>query len=72
MNTIQPSIESSTSTLGDWLADAIELVQRVNARLRSDPPRALAPRLRHGRQVLTNRQCLLLAGLTDAGDESAA
>ncbi len=64
MNTIQPSIDSSSSSIADWLADAVGLVQRVNARLRHDG-RAKVPALRHGRQVLNDRRCLELAALVD-------
>jgi hypothetical protein len=63
MSTIQPSIDSSSSRFGDWLADAVELVQRVNARLRSEPKVRAEPTLRHGRKVLSDQRCLELAGL---------
>lgn len=66
MNTIQPSIESSSSSIADWLADAVGLVQRVNARLRQETPaRAKTPVLRHGRKVLSDQRCLELAALMD-------
>jgi hypothetical protein len=68
MNTIQPSIEPQPSTLSDWLADAISLVQRVNARLSTPARRAPAPTLRFGRRVLTDNRCLQLAGLADQDD----
>ena len=61
MNTIQPSIDSSSSCFSDWLADAIDLVQRVNARLRKEP--APSSPLPPGRQVLSDLRCLELAGL---------
>lgn len=65
MNTILSSIDSPT-TFADWLGEALGLVQRVDARLRGDAPRTAGPRLRHGRQVLTDHQCLRLAGLAAA------
>ncbi len=71
MPTIQPSMDSPTSSLADWWNDALALVQRVNDRLRQEPPpSAISPRLRHGRRVLTNRDCVRLAGLA-IGDEAS-
>lgn len=69
MNTIQPSIGSPSSSFGDWLSEAVELVQRVNARLRSNPPVPAERLARHGRVVLSDQRCLELAGLaTQDGD----
>lgn len=61
MNTIQPSIDSPPSRFADWLAEAVELVQRVNTRLRQDPRTAETPA--RSRQVLSDQRCLELAGL---------
>jgi hypothetical protein len=70
MSTIQPGIDSS-STWSEWLADALGLVQRVNARVhQARESRAPSPRLRHGRLVLNDRRCLYLAGL--AGEDEVA
>lgn len=66
MNTIQPSIEPPSYPLADWLGEAVALVQRVNARLRSATPPSSQPILRHGRQVLTDGRCLVLAALADS------
>lgn len=68
MSTMQQSIEPSSSTLSDWLADAVALVQRVNARLKSGSPSVAAatPMQRQGRQVLTDNRCLELAALVDS------
>ncbi|MBA3699418.1 MAG: hypothetical protein H0W78_11270 [Planctomycetes bacterium] len=71
MNTIQSSIDSPSSSFADWLTDAVALVQRVNARLKSGttpaggPTAPAGPILRHGRKVLTNQRCLELAALID-------
>lgn len=68
MNTMQQSIDSSSSSLSDWLTDAVALVQRVNARLKSSStaPAGSAPVLWHGRKVLTDNRCLELAALVDS------
>lgn len=68
MNTMQQSIDSSSSSLSDWLTDAVALVQRVNARLKSGStaPAGSAPVLRHGRKILTDNRCLELAALVDS------
>lgn len=66
MNTIQPSIEPPAYPFADWLGEAIALVQRVNARLRSETAQPSQPNLRHGRQVLTDSRCLVLAALSDS------
>jgi hypothetical protein len=66
MNAIQPSIEPPSYPFADWLGEAIALVQRVNARLRPETPPPSPPILRHGRHVLTDSRCLLLAALVDS------
>ena len=63
MNTIQPSSGPSSSCIAEWLADAVGLVQRVNARLRQDRRPARGPSPRHGREVLDDLRCRELAGL---------
>lgn len=71
MNIMQPSIDSPSASLSDWLSDAVALVQRVNARLKSGssaPDPAVGPVLRHGRQVLTDNRCLELAALSEDAD----
>jgi len=68
MNTMPPSVESQSSSFTDWLTDAVALVQRVNARLKSGgttPAMPVGPVLRHGRKVLTDRRCLELSALVD-------
>jgi hypothetical protein len=66
MNTIQPSIEPPSYPFADWLGEAVALVQRVNARLRPGIPPPSQPILRHGRKVLTDSRCLVLAALVDS------
>lgn len=60
MNTIQPALEPSSSVFSEWLQDAVDLVQRVNARLKSRQPDAALPA---GRLVLTDERCVELAAL---------
>jgi hypothetical protein len=65
----QPSIDSATqSRAALWLAEAMDLVNRVDASLRSKPKviaRPVAPVMRPGRRVLSNNACLSLAGFAD-------
>lgn len=70
MNTMQQSIDSSSSSLSDWLSDALALVQRVNARLKSGSPAPapVSPIGRHGRMILTDNRCLELAALVDSAN----
>lgn len=66
MSTIQPSMESSSSYLDDWLVEAIGLVQRVNARLRRDPAPDAPVRSVCQRLVLDDGRCRELAGLAQS------
>jgi hypothetical protein len=63
MNTIQPALDPGSSVFSDWLQDAVDLVQRVNARLKPPPAAGPGPATRPGRQVLTDDRCLELAAL---------
>lgn len=67
-----PSIDPiSTSRASVWLSDAMDLVNRVDARLRLKPKpvaRPVSPVARFGRRVLSDRSCLSLAGFTDLVD----
>jgi hypothetical protein len=76
MNIIQaihpPSMDSSgPSRASVWLSEAMDLVHRVDARLRLKPSpatRPVAPVMRFGRRVLSDKTCLSLAGFTDFVD----
>ena len=76
MNSMQaivpPSMDSSgPSRASLWLSEAMDLVNRVDARLRLKPSpakRPIAPVLRFGHRVLSDRACLSLAGFTDLVD----
>lgn len=65
MNTIQPSIDSPSPSLADWLADAVALVQRVNARVKAGSAAIRDPGPSPQRLVLTDHRCLELAGLVE-------
>ena len=77
MNIIQAIVPPSMDSLGPsrasvWLSEAMDLVNRVDAHLRmkSKPlTRPVAPMMRFGRRVLSDKACLSLAGFTDLVDD---
>ena len=69
---IQPSMDSAApSRASVWLSEAMDLVNRVDARLRmksSQSSHSPAPVMRLGRRVLNDNACLSLAGFIDLVD----
>lgn len=63
MNTIQPALDPGSSMFSDWLQDAVDLVHRVNARLKSAPAAGPGSMAEPARHVLTDERCLELAAL---------
>lgn len=69
---IQPSMDSAAlSRASLWLSEAMDLVHRVDTRLRmksNQAPHSAVPVLRLGRRVLNDNACLSLAGFIDLMD----
>ena len=69
---VPPSLDASgPSRASLWLSEAMDLVNRVDARHRLKPSlakRPVVPVMRFGHRVLSDKACLSLAGFTDLVD----